>query len=131
MKRMLSLLFLSAVVPTVFAQLQPETRTPDRVASQRIEEYFSHLVPDSIQLRTPLLPSAEFFSRMTTVATPVVSMSSVMEIRSKYRTRKIEIISYKARSGWFTLSNGQARNWSPYPDGHLDARTLSFPVSRR
>lgn len=28
------------------------------------------------------------------------------------------------------LSNGQAWNWSPYPDAFLDARTLSFPMPR-
>ena len=28
----------------------------------------------------------------------------------------------------FTLSNGQAWNWSPFPDAYLDARTLSFPT---
>ena len=58
--------------------------------------------------------------------TPVISMSSLMEIRTKYALRRID----KVRSGWFSISNGQAQNWSPYLDGHLDARTLSFPVPR-
>ena len=62
--------------------------------------------------------------------TPVISMSSLMEIRTKYALRRIAIVPYKVRSGWFSISNGQAQNWSPYPDGHLDARTLSFPVPR-
>lgn len=30
----------------------------------------------------------------------------------------------------FSISNGQAWNWSPYPDAFLDARTLSFPMPR-
>ena len=30
----------------------------------------------------------------------------------------------------FNLSNGQAWNWSPFPDAFLDARTLSFPMPR-
>ena len=58
--------------------------------------------------------------------TPVISMSSLMEIRTKYALRRIDIVPYKVRSGWFSISNGQAQNWSPYLDGHLDARTLSF-----
>ena len=62
--------------------------------------------------------------------TPVISMSSLMEIRTKYALRRIDIVPYKVRSGWFSLSKGQAQNWSPYLDGHLDARTLSFPVPR-
>jgi hypothetical protein len=53
-----------------------------------------------------------------------------MEIRTKYALRRIDIVPYKVRSGWFSISNGQAQNWSPYLDGHLDARTLSFPVPR-
>ena len=62
--------------------------------------------------------------------TPVISMSSLMEIRTKYALRRIDIVPYKVRSGWFSIYNGQAQNWSPYLDGHLDARTLSFPVPR-
>ena len=27
-------------------------------------------------------------------------------------------------------TNGQAWNWSPFPDAYLDARTLSFPMPR-
>ena len=55
--------------------------------------------------------------------TPVISMSSLMEIRTKYALRRIDIVPYKVRSGWFSISNGQAQNWSPYLDGHLDDRT--------
>ena len=65
--------------------------------------------------------------------TPVISMSSLMEIRTKYALRRIDIVPYKEigrASCWFSISNGQAQNWSPYLDGHLDARTLSFPVPR-
>lgn len=36
----------------------------------------------------------------------------------------------RLRRGNVGLSNGQAGNWSPYPDGYLDARTLSFPMPR-
>lgn len=28
----------------------------------------------------------------------------------------------------FVFSNGQAQNWSVYPDGYIDARTISLPV---
>lgn len=42
--------------------------------------------------------------------TPVISMSSLMEIRTKYALRRIDIVPYKVRSGWFSISNGQAQN---------------------
>lgn len=32
--------------------------------------------------------------------------------------------------GYVNISNGQAWIWSPYPNGYLDARTLSFPMPR-
>ena len=35
-------------------------------------------------------------------------MSSLMEIRTKYALRRIDIVPYKVRSGWFSISNGQA-----------------------
>lgn len=104
-----------------------EIKTPDRKTAERIEEYYlSKMLPDSVQIKAPSLYPADYFSPSTTM-TPVISMSSLMEIRTKYALRRIDIVPYKIRSGWFSISNGQAQNWSPYPDGHLDARTLSFP----
>ncbi len=32
--------------------------------------------------------------------------------------------------GYVNLTNGQAWIWSPYPNGYLDARTLSMPLPR-
>ena len=32
--------------------------------------------------------------------------------------------------GYVNLTNGQAWIWSPYPNGYLDARTLSLPMPR-
>ncbi len=32
--------------------------------------------------------------------------------------------------GYVNLTNGQAWLWSPYPNGYLDARTLSLPLPR-
>ena len=117
MKRIFYSLLFAGTVWTAASQNPPEIKTPDRKAAERIEEYYlSKMLPD-------------YFSPSTTM-TPVISMSSLMEIRTKYALRRIDIVPYKVRSGWFSISNGQAQNWSPYPDGHLDARTLSFPVPR-
>ena len=128
MKRIILSLFFAGTLWTVTGQ-NLEIKTPDRKAAERLEEYYLQLIPDSVQLKAPTLYPAGYFS-VSTSMTPIISMSSLMEIRSKYALRKIDIIPYKARSGWFSISNGQAQNWSPYPDGNLDARTLSFPAPR-
>lgn len=107
---------------------RPESARKSKLRSrqkraERIEEYYlSKMLPDSVQIKAPSLYPADYFSPSTTM-TPVISMSSLMEIRTKYALRRIDIVPYKIRSGWFSISNGQAQNWSPYPDGHLDART--------
>mgnify|MGYP001526618232 FL=1 len=130
MKRIFYSLLLAGTVWTDAGQNPPEIKTPDRKTAERIEEYYlSKMLPDSVQIKAPSLYPADYFSPSTTM-TPVISMSSLMEIRTKYALRRIDIVPYKIRSGWFSISNGQAQNWSPYPDGHLDARTLSFPVPR-
>ena len=130
MKRIFYSLLFAGTVWTAASQNPPEIKTPDRKAAERIEEYYlSKMLPDSVQIKAPSLYPADYFSPSTTM-TPVISMSSLMEIRTKYALRRIDIVPYKIRSGWFSISNGQAQNWSPYPDGHLDARTLSFPLPR-
>lgn len=123
MKRIFYSLLFAGTVWTAAGQNPPEIKTPDRKTAERIEEYYlSKMLPDSVQIKAPSLYPADYFSPSTTM-TPVISMSSLMEIRTKYALRRIDIVPYKIRSGWFSISNGQAQNWSPYPDGHLDART--------
>ena len=131
MKRIFYSLLFAGTVWTAASQNPPEIKTPDRKAAERIEEYYlSKMLPDSMQLKAPSLYPADYFSPSTTM-TPVISMSSLMEIRTKYALRRIDIVPYKVRSGWFSISNGQAQNWSPYPDGHLDARTLRCAAGHR
>ena len=61
---------------------------------------------------------------------PAVSMTSV--ILRPEPPRKVTVIGNNTlhAGGHFTVSNGQAWNWSPFPDAYLDARTLSFPMPR-
>lgn len=59
--------------------------------------------------------------------TPVISMSSLMEIRTKYALRRIDIVPYKVRSGWFSISNGQARTGVPIWTGISTPGPSRFP----
>ena len=63
---------------------------------------------------------------------PAVSMTSVVVIQKENLPSRITVIDNNTlRLGQhFNLSNGQAWNWSPFPDAFLDARTLSFPMPR-
>ena len=63
---------------------------------------------------------------------PTVSMTSVVVIQKENLPSRITVIDNNTlRLGQhFNLSNGQAWNWSPFPDAFLDARTLSFPMPR-
>lgn len=127
MKRIFYSLLFAGTVWTAASQNPPEIKTPDRKAAERIEEYYlSKMLPDSMQLKAPSLYPADYFSPSTTM-TPVISMSSLMEIRTKYALRRIDIVPYKVRSGWFSISNGQAQNWSPYPDGISTPGPSRFP----
>lgn len=87
-------------------------------------------LPDSLAHLSPWKPDFKSMEPMRTQ--PAVSMASVVEIRQENRPRRITVIDNNTlRLGsHFTLSNGQAWNWSPYPDAYLDARTLSFPMPR-
>ena len=59
-------------------------------------------------------------------------MSAVNNYEKAYLPSRITVIDNNTlRLGQhFNLSNGQAWNWSPFPDAFLDARTLSFPMPR-
>lgn len=127
MKRIFYSLLFAGTVWTAAGQNPPEIKTPDRKTAERIEEYYlSKMLPDSVQIKAPSLYPADYFSPSTTM-TPVISMSSLMEIRTKYALRRIDIVPYKIRSGWFSISNGQAQNWSPYPDGISTPGPSRFP----
>ena len=87
-------------------------------------------LPDSLAHMSPWKPD---YKTMAPVKTkPTVSMTSVVVIQKENLPSRITVIDNNTlRLGaHFTLSNGQAWNWSPFPDAYLDARTLSFPMSR-
>lgn len=93
MKRILYSLLFASTVWTAAGQNPPEIKTPDRKTAERIEEYYlSKMLPDSVQIKAPSLYPADYFSPSTTM-TPVISMSSLMEIRTKYALRRIDIVS--------------------------------------
>ena len=84
MKRIFYSLLFAGTVWTAAGQNPPEIKTPDRKTAERIEEYYlSKMLPDSVQIKAPSLYPADYFSPSTTM-TPVISMSSLMEIRTKY-----------------------------------------------
>ena len=84
-------------------------------------------LPDSLAHMSPWKPDYK-----TVKTKPTVSMTSVVVIQKENLPSRITVIDNNTlRLGpHFTLSNGQAWNWSPYPDAYLDARTLSFPMPR-
>ena len=87
-------------------------------------------LPASLALMSPWKPD---YKTMAPVKTkPTVSMTSVVVIQKENLPSRITVIDNNTlRLGaHFTLSNGQAWNWSPFPDAYLDARTLSFPMPR-
>lgn len=129
MKRILLSLLFVGVVSFVAAQAPSEGDYTGWNAPNKHKEYLFRQFSDTTQRYVPNLYRGRHFDQLQ--MTPVVSMSSLMKMRAKYAMRKIDIIPYQVRSSWFTISNGQAQNWGPYPDSYLDARTLSFPFSGR
>ncbi|MBQ7297735.1 MAG: hypothetical protein IJW80_05495 [Alistipes sp.] len=61
---------------------------------------------------------------------PLVAGSSVLRIEAKGLPTRVYVLNNVSLQigGYVTLSNGQAWLWSPYPNGFLDARTLSLPL---
>lgn len=85
-------------------------------------------LPDSLAHLSPWRPD---YATMGPVRTkPKISMSSIVEIQRENLPSRVTVIDNNTlRLGpHFTVSNGQAWNWSPFPDAYLDARTLSFPM---
>ena len=87
-------------------------------------------LPDSVAHMSPWKPDYKTMAPIRTK--PTVSMTSVVVIQKENLPSRVTVIDNNTlRLGQrFTLSNGQAWNWSPFPDAYLDARTLSFPMPR-
>ena len=87
-------------------------------------------VPDSLAHMSPW--KTDFRTAAPMKVKPAVSMTSVVVIQKENLPSRITVIDNNTlRLGQhFNLSNGQAWNWSPFPDAFLDARTLSFPMPR-
>lgn len=85
-------------------------------------------LPDSLAHMSPWKPDYRTMAPLGTK--PAVSMTSVVVIQKENLPSRVTVIDNNTlRLGsHFNLSNGQAWNWSPFPDAFLDARTLSFPM---
>ena len=143
MKRIFLFLLFAAGVAVAGAQSQeyPRIEPRPRVKNQHHElkaenprqeakdRWYDHLLHDTIREEELSLYPMDYWDPYPIES--AVPMSSVVVVKEDNKPRKIDIIPYKVRSGWFTISNGQAQNWSPFPDAYLDARTLSFPHSGR
>ena len=87
-------------------------------------------LPDSVAHLSPWKPDYRTMAPIRTK--PTLSMTSVVVIQKENLPSRVTVIDNNTLrlGGHFTLSNGQAWNWSPFPDAYLDARTLSFPMPR-
>ncbi len=61
---------------------------------------------------------------------PVIPHSSIYHVGSPRNGLRLYLLHNGTLQigSHLLLSNGQAWLWSPYPNGYLDARTLSFPL---
>jgi hypothetical protein len=128
MRKMLLLAVLAfAATLTATAQEHPNGRF-ERRDSTRIAEPF--VLPDTIVHMTPWMPSYDVMAPIG--SKPVVSMTSVVLAPKSKLPARVSVFDASPRQlvRHVTISNGQAWNWSPYPDAYLDARTLSFPMPR-
>lgn len=123
-KTMLAVLALFAAL-AVTAQ-EPVFKLPKRDTA-RMPRF---TLPDSLAHMSPWKPDYEAMEPLS--VKPVVSMTSVVVIKRENLPARVTVIDNNTlRLGrYFNLSNGQAWNWSPFPDAFLDARTLSFPMPR-
>ena len=108
--------------------VEPESRAefkPDTILRHTTPGF---TLPDSLAHLSPWRPDFQPRSFMKTQ--PKISMSSVVEIQRENLPSRVTVIDNNTlRLGpHFSVSNGQAWNWSPFPDSYLDARTLSFPM---
>lgn len=127
MKRIFYSLLFAGTVWTAAGQNPPEIKTPDRKTAERIEEYYlSKMLPDSVQIKAPSLYPADYFSPSTTM-TPVISMSSLMEIRTKYALRRIDIVPYKYAAAGSRFPTARPRTGVPIRTGISTPGPSRFP----
>lgn len=133
-KGLLYLLFAWGWMP-VGAQRPSELSLPDTLAAPEAFVRPDSLrravgeMPDSIVRQLPW--SAQEADRNRRLAVrPAVTMTSIEAIPRRALPSRVTVLNDNTlRLGpHFTLSNGQAANWGPFPDAYLDARTLSFPL---
>lgn len=126
MRKMLSAAIALVAALAVMAQEPPkfDFAKPDSIRTK------GFTLPDSLSHLSPWKPDYKTMKPIKTK--PSVSMTSVMVIEKENLPSRITVLNNNTlRLGrHFNLSNGQAWNWGPYPDAYLDARTLSFPMSR-
>lgn len=120
---------IAAVLLLSFVVVAQEPKALDflRTDSVRMKGY---RLPDSLSY---LMPWKHEYRRLPEAKDkPVVSMTSIVAIPWENMPSRITVLNNNTlRLGrHFTISNGQAWNWSPFPDAYLDARTLSFPMPR-
>ena len=110
---------LSAQEPGKFRLVRSDST---RTGSFRLPDSLAHMSPWKTDFRTAAPMKVK----------PAVSMTSVVVIQKENLPSRVTVIDNNSlRLGsHFNLSNGQAWNWSPFPDAFLDARTLSFPMPR-
>ncbi|WP_418992892.1 hypothetical protein [Alistipes sp.] len=125
MKKITTALAALCAALTVAAQ-EPKFELPQRDSTRMA----GFQLPDSLAHLTPWKPDYRTMSPIQ--SKPNVSMTSVVVIQRENLPARVTVIDNNTlRLGsHFTLSNGQAWNWSPFPDAYLDARTLSFPMRR-
>lgn len=121
-----SILLAALLVALTAAAQEPAFRKPRRDTARL--PHFE--LPDSLAHMSPWQP--DYATMDPTTVKPTVSMTSVVVIRKENLPERVTVIDNNTlRLGsHFNLSNGQAWNWSPFPDAYLDARTLSFPMRR-
>ena len=125
MRKMLLAVLAFAATLTATAQEHPNGRF-ERRDSTRIAEPF--VLPDTIVHMTPWMPS---YDVMVPIGSkPVVSMTSVVLAPKSKLPARVSVFDASPRQlvRHVTISNGQAWNWSPYPDRELDARVIRFPM---
>ena len=88
------------------------------------EDHF-YSVPDS--LARPIIWKMTQEDMPIVNVQPTVSMTSVVLVEGGNAPKRVVVVNFKLARR-LSISNGQAWNYSPYPNGHLDARTLRFPM---
>lgn len=126
---MKKIVIIAVALILAFAGGAQERKAPDflRTDSTRMKGY---RLPDSLSY---LMPWKHEYRRLPEAKDkPVVSMTSIVAVPWENMPSRITVLENNTlRLGpHFTISNGQAWNWSPFPDAYLDARTLSFPMPR-